>query len=64
MFDGEKRQLRAMRDAVEWKVAAVRLTLHLVESSIECCSDGVTFGGGGCMSGPRSPESAEGVVPQ
>jgi hypothetical protein len=43
LFDGDKRRLRWMREAVEEELSAVRLTLHPGKSRIERCADGVTF---------------------
>ena len=43
LFDGDKRRLRAMREAMEERLGELRLTLHPGKSRIHCCAEGVTF---------------------
>lgn len=43
LFDGDKQQLRAMREAMEQQMDEVRLTLHAGKSRIHRCAEGVTF---------------------
>jgi len=43
LFDGDKRQLRLMREAVERELSAARLKIHPGKSRIHRCADGVMF---------------------
>ena len=43
LFDGDKRRLQLIREAVEQELSAARLTIHPGKSRIHRCADGVTF---------------------